>query len=79
MLNNTLGLGEVVLSFLLSTGGMIFMGILLLAALVGLFAVRIRKIQTVCIVMICLCLAYAALVVWLSIGFASNSHPPVRN
>jgi len=72
---NTLGLGETFLSFLLSTGGMIFMGVLFLAALAGLFMVRNRKIQTVCIVAIFLCLAYAALVVWLSIGFASNSRP----
>ncbi len=72
---NTLGLGEVFLSFLLSAGGIIFMGVLFLAALAGLFAVRNRKIQIICIVVIFLCLAYAALVVWLSIGFASNSHP----
>jgi len=73
---NSLGLGEAFLSFLLSTGGMIFMGALFLTALAGLFAVRNRKLQIAWIVMICLCLAYAALVVWLSIGFASNSHPP---
>lgn len=73
---NTLGFGELFLSFLLSTSGMIFMALLFLAAIAGLFRSRSGRTRGVCVAVICLCLAYAALILWMSICFGMNSHPP---
>lgn len=71
---NSLGLGEALLSFLLSTGGMVFMGLLLLAAIVILFKSNDRKLRMVCTAVILCCAAYAALIVWMSIGFGMSGH-----
>lgn len=71
---NSLGLGEAFLSFLLSTGGMIFMGLLLLAAIVVLCRTRSHSLRIACVVVIVCCAAYAALIVWLSIGFGASGH-----
>lgn len=74
---NSFGFGEELLSFLLSTGGMIFMGLLLLAAVAVLFKTNDRRVRAACVAVIACCAAYAALIVWIVIGFGSSGHPPV--
>ncbi len=72
----SLGFGEMLLSFLLSKGGMIFMGLLLLIAIVTLFKTNDRKLRMTCVVVVVCCAAYAGLILWLAIGFGSSGHPP---
>ena len=77
MLRTLTGLGEWVLTFLLSTGGLFFVGLLLLAALAGLLRGRSARLRMVCGVVLALCLLYGLLLLWLSIGFGSGGRPPV--
>ena len=65
-------LGRHAMSFLLSTGGAVFMGVLFLAALAGLFRAKSAKTRAVCAAAILCCLLYAGLLVWLSLGFGGS-------
>ena len=78
MASKLLRLGEQTLTFLLGTGGAVFVGALFLAALVGLIRARSIKMRAVCIVLLLFCLLYAGLLIWLSAGFGgSGGHTPV--
>ena len=70
------GLGERALTFLLSTGGLFFVGMLLLAALTGLIRGRNARLRILCGVILILCLLYGFLLLWLSIGFGGSGHSP---
>ena len=70
------GLGERALTFLLSTGGLFLVGMLLLAALAGLIRGRSARLRILCGAVLILCLLYGFLLIWLSIGFGSGDHPP---
>ena len=76
MLGIHLGFDDGILTFLLSTGGLFFVGMLLLAALVGLFRARRTELRIVCGVILVFCLLLGILVIWLSISFGGSSSPP---
>ena len=76
MLNDLLGLGGSLLSFLLSAGGAALMGVLFLSALVGLLKSKDGRLKFLCVNVVLCCLVYGALLLWLTIGFWSGPHPP---
>lgn len=70
------GFGDQVLTFLLSAGGVFFVGMLLLAALAGLIRGRSARLRIGCGVLLLLCLLYGGLLIWLAVGFGGSSRPP---
>lgn len=70
------GLGQQALTFLLSGGGVFLAGVLFVSALVGLFRSRSIKLRLACGIVLLLCLLYAGLLLWLTIGFGRSSSPP---
>ncbi|RHR05675.1 hypothetical protein DWX58_14170 [Pseudoflavonifractor sp. AF19-9AC] len=70
------GLGQQVLTFLISGGGVFLMAVLLVSALAGLFRSRSATLRLACGMVLLLCLLYAGLLLWLTIGFGGSSGPP---
>ena len=77
MLRTLTGFTDGALTFLLSAGGVFFVGMLFLAALAGLFRARRPGVKILCGAVLALCLLYGLLLIWLSIGFGSGGRTPV--
>lgn len=71
---------DALLSALLSYPAMVLFALLLIAC-AALLITGWRRLspltRTVLVLLLLLCLAYAALVIWLVIGFGSSARPPV--
>lgn len=71
---------DALLSALLSYPAMVLFALLLIAC-AALLITGWRRLspltRTVLLLLLLLCLAYAALVIWLVIGFSSSARPPV--
>lgn len=76
MLTTLTGLGRQALTFLLSGGGVFLIAVLFVSALVGLFRSRSANLRLVCGMVLLLCLLYAGLLLWLTIGFGGSGGPP---
>lgn len=76
-----LGLFDSVLTLFLSNGMIVVAVILLIAAIITLFANKKKRtpIKGICIALIICCIIYLAFILMLVIGFGSNAHPPVPN
>ena len=73
------GLFDSVLTLFLSNGMIVVAVVLLIAAVIGLFANRKKRspIKGICIAVIICCIIYLAFILMLVIGFGSSGHPPV--
>lgn len=73
------GLFDSVLTLFVSNGMIVVGVVLLIAAIITLFANRKKRtpIKGICIAVIICCIIYLSFILMLVIGFGSNGHPPV--